>query len=74
MRRKSNIFNNSDDIYLIKGDDPLNVLNNMSRVGFTEAIRKKTVQNMSTAMRPSRKLRLVFNLLCDLFVFNMKMQ
>ena len=44
------------------------------RVEFTEAIRTKTVQNMSTAMRPSRKLRLVFNLLCDLFVFNMKMQ
>ena len=50
------------------------VLNNMSRVGFTEAIRMKIVQNMSTAMRPSRKLRLVFNLLCDLFVFDMKIQ
>ena len=25
-----------------------------------------------TAMRPSRKLRLIFNLLCDLFVFDMK--
>ena len=49
-------------------------LNNMSRVGFTEAIHTKTVQNMSTAMRPSRKLRLVFNLLCDLFVFDMKIQ
>ena len=34
-----------------------NVLNNMSRVGFTEVIRTKTVQNISTAVRPSRKLR-----------------
>ena len=50
------------------------VLNNMSRVGFAEAIRTKTVQNMLTAMRPSQKLRLVFNLLCDLFVFDMKIQ
>ncbi|CAH3035487.1 unnamed protein product [Pocillopora meandrina] len=39
------------------------VLNNMSRVVFTEAIRTKTIQNMSTAMRPPRKHRLVFNLL-----------
>ena len=50
------------------------VLNNMSRVVFIEAIRTKTLQNMSTAMRPPRKLRLVFNLLCDLFVFDMKIQ
>ena len=50
------------------------VLNNMSRVVFTEAIRTKTLQNMLTAMRPPRKLRLVFNLLCDLFVFDMKIQ
>nr|XP_058953320.1 uncharacterized protein LOC131780731 [Pocillopora verrucosa] len=40
------------------------VLNNMSRVEFTEAIRTKTVQNMSTAMRPSRKLRLEISLNC----------
>ncbi|RMX42776.1 hypothetical protein pdam_00021902 [Pocillopora damicornis] len=34
------------------------VLNNMSRVVCTEAIRTKTIQNMSTAMRPPRKHRL----------------
>ena len=37
---------------------PRRQLNNMSRVGFTEAIRTKTVQNMLTAMRPPRKLKL----------------
>ena len=50
------------------------VLNNMSRVGFTEAIRTKTVQNMLTAMRPPRKLKLAVNLLWDLFLFDMKIQ
>ena len=50
------------------------VLNNMSREVFTEAIRTKTIQNMSTAMRLPRKHRLVFNLLCYLFVFDMKIQ
>ena len=42
---------------------PRRQLNNMSRVGFTEAIRTKTVQNMLTAMRPPRKLKLAVNLL-----------
>ena len=48
----------------------------MSRVGFTEAIRTKTVQNimMLTAMQPPRKLKLAVNLLRDLFLFDMKIQ
>ena len=46
----------------------------MSRVGFTEGIRTRTVENMLTAMLPFRKLRRVFNLLYDLFVSDMKIQ